>query len=336
MKHPPSPKLRQAAIDRLQLLIYRSDETLLRITRLLAHAMDAPYGAFSVLGKGDQEYVATHGFEVETMPWADTLCSVSTLSNEVLNISDTLEDDDYADLPVVTQPDGTRFYAGAPVRSPDNWVIGVLCAFGPEPKALSASQVEDLRDYARLVEEALLMRSAAIKDELTGLYNRRYLSQHLDREWRRAIRERLPITFVMFDIDHFKLYNDCKGHAQGDAVLAQVASIFREKFRRAGDTLARIGGEEFVAILPSTASDEAAKRVEGVFAAIRGQRIEHPQAPGGYLTISAGVVTVSHSEQLTKDDPNYFMELADRALYEAKNDGRDCFRVYNYEAKESG
>ena len=329
MPNSASDELRQKAIERLHLLLYRNDETLIRITRLTAHALNAPYAAFSVLGEGDQEYVATHNFDAETLPYADTLCSVSVLNEHTLNITDTFDHPDYAKLPVTQGPEGTRFYVGVPVKSPDNWVIGVLCVFGPEPRTLNAAELEDLHDFARLVEESLLMRSAAIKDDLTGLYNRRYFWEQMDREWRRAMREQLPISLVMFDLDHFKPYNDGYGHACGDEALRAVAAVFMNKIRRPGDIVARIGGVEFAAILlPSSDAGQALSLVNSILTTIHNLRIKHENTRSGFLTASAGIATVANLQLLKTLGTGKMLALANQALYEAKKNGRNQACAY--------
>src|SRR5690606_2420905 len=117
---------------------------------------------------------------------------------------------------------------------------------------------QDLSRLRMALERAnqRLQRLVAV-DTLTGIANRRHFDRVLDRELRRARRERLPLSLIFLDLDEFKRFNDTHGHTQGDEVLRRVARTLDESFRRGGDLVARYGGEEFVVILPGVDSHRA-------------------------------------------------------------------------------
>jgi diguanylate cyclase (GGDEF)-like protein len=172
------------------------------------------------------------------------------------------------------------------------------------------------------------LQEISIHDYLTGLYNRRYLFDFLDKELNRAQRYKVCFSVMIFDIDFFKKINDTYGHQSGDLVLKAISDKATEMTRRT-DLVARFGGEEFVMVMPHTGAKGAmtiAERlreaIEGMDIAVDGQTVK--------ITISAGVATYQpHPEKMTIDE---FIEKADKALYDAKSSGRN--RVLNAAAVE--
>lgn len=156
-------------------------------------------------------------------------------------------------------------------------------------------------------------------DALTGIANRRCFDERLKAEWKRAIREKTPLSLMMIDIDHFKLFNDRYGHVMGDNCLKDVASSLQKSLHRPDDLVARYGGEEFVIILPNT--KDVSTPAENCRLGIENLRVPHETSDiAQYVTISIGTVT------LIPDNQSEFIEFtdkADRALYEAKESGRN-------------
>jgi diguanylate cyclase (GGDEF)-like protein/PAS domain S-box-containing protein len=176
------------------------------------------------------------------------------------------------------------------------------------------------------LQEALRQQSTS--DALTGLYNRRYLEESLERELRRAARAKQPLSLVMFDLDHFKTFNDTFGHEAGDAVLREMgASLARTA--RAEDISCRFGGEEFLLILPGTSLEGARTRAERVRSQARKLAVMHQGRPLGIITVSLGVAAFPAHGLSAKE----LIASADAALYRAKKEGRD--RVAVAEAAES-
>jgi two-component system cell cycle response regulator len=155
---------------------------------------------------------------------------------------------------------------------------------------------------------------------LTGCINRRAFETRLKREWRQAKRRNSTLALLMIDIDHFKDINDSHGHAAGDVVLAEIGEIMR-KTARETDTVARVGGDEFVVMLPDTAWQGAMTFAER----LRRNVDEHKFAEEGKvamraITISVGVALAKGSDPVTEED---LMQTADRSLYKAKSGGRN-------------
>ena len=171
-------------------------------------------------------------------------------------------------------------------------------------------------------------------DALTGIANRRHFDRALDRELRRAHRDRQPLSLIFLDLDEFKRFNDSYGHARGDEVLRRVAQTLDETFRRGGDFVARYGGEEFAVVLPGVDARRA-----GLYAERLRRRIWRLSIPYGgshvsdRLTISAGVATVAPPATVT---PGELLHAADAALYRAKCLGRNRIQsASSEEAKRS-
>jgi diguanylate cyclase (GGDEF)-like protein len=166
------------------------------------------------------------------------------------------------------------------------------------------------------------LRSQSIRDPLTGLYNRRYLTEMLDREIRRAVRAEQSLGILMLDLDHFKNFNDTYGHEAGDTVLRETAS-FLGKSIRVEDIACRFGGEEFVVILPTADLNAAHARAERIRSKLREMTVLHQGQSLGMITISVGVAALPEHGTSAKE----LIEAADAALYRAKREGRD--RVVN-------
>ena len=155
-------------------------------------------------------------------------------------------------------------------------------------------------------------------DPLTGLKNRRYFDELMQHEATRADREGTPLSLVMIDLDHFKQFNDRYGHEAGDSVLATIALLLQEHFRGA-DVVCRLGGEEFVALLPGANTEQAESRAAELVARARGVSLQHGSVGLPSITLSCGVATYPcHARH-----PGELLGLADKALYQAKHQGRD-------------
>jgi diguanylate cyclase (GGDEF)-like protein/PAS domain S-box-containing protein len=165
------------------------------------------------------------------------------------------------------------------------------------------------------------LEELSFKDGLTGVSNRRMLDSVLEQEWVRARREQQALSLLLVDIDFFKQYNDFYGHMQGDDCLIQVAQVLSDAATRSRDFFARFGGEEFVMVLPETDADAAQKVAERCQKLIFKQQIPHEQSEvSQILTISIGSGTIvpTHNDELRD-----FLDNIDRALYQAKQAGRN-------------
>ena len=163
------------------------------------------------------------------------------------------------------------------------------------------------------------LRLQAVRDPLTGLYNRRYMQEFLERELHAARRKQRPVAVLMLDLDHFKRFNDTFGHSAGDRVLASVGEILLRSVR-VDDVACRYGGEEFTLILPECSLQQAMVRAESVRKRIEESRSQQELQPGDPITVSLGVAAFPE----TTDRVDLLLKLADEALYQAKRSGRNC------------
>jgi diguanylate cyclase (GGDEF)-like protein len=173
-----------------------------------------------------------------------------------------------------------------------------------------------------------LLRNQSIRDPLTGLYNRRYLEESLNRELQRAKRAGRNVSLVMLDLDHFKHFNDTFGHQVGDILLKEVAGVIKSRVR-AGDLPCRYGGEEFSLIVAEVDTEGTQKCVESIRESIKHLSLHHRGQTLGTITVSAGIATYPTHADNSED----LVRAADEALYEAKKAGRD--RIFVYEPLES-
>jgi diguanylate cyclase (GGDEF)-like protein len=193
-------------------------------------------------------------------------------------------------------------------------------------KVRAMQRIVQMRDslvvLTRKLDEANreLTRLSAI-DGLTGIPNRRQFDEALQREWRRGMRGRLPLSLVLVDVDFFKQFNDTYGHQAGDDCLIAVARQLGSQLKRPADVVARYGGEEFAAVLPETGREGALLVAESMRAAVKALGIPHASSTASNMvTISIGVATLA--PQLPDGAPG-MLAAADRALYEAKRQGRN-------------
>lgn len=219
--------------------------------------------------------------------------------------------------------------------------LGVLCLMRnsstPEGPMIPISD-SDARLATSLAEETALsfanlklrekLRYQSVRDPLTGLFNRRYLDETLERELPNAVRRNRNLGLIMIDVDHFKKFNDIHGHDAGDAVLRELGDFLTKSIRR-GDVACRYGGEEFVLVLVESSMEDTVRRAEELRIAFQHLSIKHRDVVLGKVTISAGVAALPNHGTTAAD----LLAAADAALLHAKEHGRD--RVLIAEAAAS-
>lgn len=208
--------------------------------------------------------------------------------------------------------------------------IGQIFLGADKHDALMDHKVAMLRNAGEQISLALanlnlqrVLREQSIKDPLTKLFNRRYLEETLARECARAQRNQIPLCVLILDIDHFKKVNDTYGHDAGDAVLVAFGSLLMGKVRKE-DVVCRLGGEEFVVVLPSAPLDMAVQRAEAICDAMRKMKVTF-QGQVIPTTVSIGVSQFPEHGL----DPEELLRRADTALYAAKQGGRDRVVVFD-------
>lgn len=175
--------------------------------------------------------------------------------------------------------------------------------------------------HLRLKRQNDMLENLASLDALTGVSNRRAYDLARDAEWRRCLRGKMPISFIMIDVDQFKQYNDNYGHGAGDECLSRIAKAINICIHRPGDILARYGGEEFSAIMSNTDREGALQMAQQFHAAVADLAISHEHSTvAPHVTISVGVATTTPSDGIT---PEQLSAAVDKLLYQAKESGRN-------------
>lgn len=193
-----------------------------------------------------------------------------------------------------------------------------------------AKQIEDLAKELKIRDQEYRevdreLKRLAVKDTLTGIFNQRYFSTALMMEWRRMLRDNGPVSLFSVDIDGLRYYNDNFGLHAGDACIKKVADILSMQVKRPGDVVARLSGDRFGVLLPNTNRENALRLAENVLSAVQGLNIASTGSPmGNRLTVSIGLACwVPNRDR----DHEELMALADKALVEARDAGRNQIKV---------
>jgi diguanylate cyclase (GGDEF)-like protein len=184
----------------------------------------------------------------------------------------------------------------------------------------------------QIVNHLRTIEYLSIMDQLTDMPNRRNFDNRLHVEWGRATRENIPICLLMMDVDHFKNYNDTHGHQQGDKALRMISNVLTQTLKRTSDFPARWGGEEFTALLPNTDTSGGLVIAEQIRENIEAAVILHDNGLMTRLTMSIGVyahIPTAFSLEGVTCSVDEFISRADKALYSAKNAGRNRVCIYD-------
>ncbi|MFH0784900.1 MAG: diguanylate cyclase [Pseudomonadota bacterium] len=178
-----------------------------------------------------------------------------------------------------------------------------------------------VQNHLELKRQRDILERLSLTDSLTGIPNRLFFDECLEKEWKRVLRNNSCLSLVMMDIDHFKAYNDNYGHQAGDVCLREIAGELHATAIRAGDFFARYGGEEFACILPETESSGAEYIAVSMMTRVAALKIPHAfSSVVPYVTLSIGIATTVPCQGTL---PGGLIEMADKMLYEAKAKGRN-------------
>ena len=307
------------------------------LARLASYICDTPVALVSFIDKDRLWFKARVGLEISQLSRDQSFCAHAINQPESLfMVPDATQDARFAANPLVTSAPHIRFYAGVPLVTPENQLVGTLCVIDMVPRELNLPQQEALRTLAyqvvtqleiqrkidkleesdeQLQTSLIQLQTLSVTDGLTGLKNRRAFEERLNEEFSRARRYGTQLSFLLLDVDNFKQFNDTFGHLAGDELLQALARLL-EKHNRIEDFVARYGGEEFAIIIPNTDLESALITAERCRSEI--EKLPHQ------VTISIGVSTLS----ATMPNANALVAAADIALYDAKNNGRNRVKIY--------
>jgi diguanylate cyclase (GGDEF)-like protein len=351
MIKPPKPwdeEERLAALRRYEVLDTASEAAFDDLVKIASELCGVPAATVSLIDSDRQWFKARHNVDLAETSRDESFCGHAILEpDSVMIVPDATADERFHDNPMVTADGGIRFYAGVPLKSDDGYAVGTLCVFGGEAMQLDPARLEALKALSRQVSRLLELRrvskdlnlqlrdrewyeqqlhdyQAALEtqnaelaeqtrtDPLTGLPNRRAFAASLAAEMEKARLSGRRLCVAVLDIDHFKLINDLHGHAEGDKVLVELASMLKSQFA-GGGMAARYGGEEFVLLLPDSDAGKARLQCEFVRQSVALLPIGLP------VTVSIGVAEIRRHD----DTPEDAFRRADEALYAAKRAGRD-------------
>ena len=310
---------RVAALHRLNVLDTAVEEPFEKIVTLVRTVLAVPMATVTLVDRDRQWFKAKLGVGPQETPRGISFCTHTIQQREPLIVENADMDPRFAGNPLVIGPPYIRSYAGIPLRTPEGYNIGSLCAMDSRPRQFSPADIAILKNFANIVCDELELRMIAQVDHLTGALTRRGFVEQAEREIARSRRYDRPSSLVMIDLDHFKSVNDTHGHAAGDQVLMQVAEIAKVALRPS-DVFGRLGGEEFAMLLPETKGDEAMVVAERMRAAIANHSVRLPDGKTLSVTASFGVAALAPGHATFPA----WLESADTMLYAAKAAGRNC------------
>ncbi|MBP8231826.1 diguanylate cyclase [Rhizorhabdus sp.] len=307
---------RQAAVDRYEIVDTLPEDQFDRITDLVRTVLRVPMSTITLIDRDRQWFKSRAGVTATETPRSIAFCDRAIRTHAPLVVEDAREHPMFRDNPLVTGEPNVVAYAGVPLRSPDGYNIGTLCAIDVERRAFSAEHIDVLGKLAAIVVDELELRRIAASDALTGLLSRRAMLQAIETTVRDGAEGGIAGSLILLDIDHFKTINDAFGHPAGDEVLRSVA---RSCVAEAGNDamVGRLGGEEFALLLPRTGAPEALALSDRLRAAVSALQLDVIDARR--VTISAGVSTAHHPVGSVAR----WLSIADALLYDAKRAGRD-------------
>jgi len=317
MKTPDTPaneKERLKTLRSTDILDTDPEERFDRLTRMAQRVFGVSIALVSLVDENRQWFKSKAGLDACETGRDISFCGHAILGNDIFIIEDALEDERFADNPLVTGEPKIRFYAGAPLRYLDGNKLGTLCIIDQKPRIMDEDDCTMLRDLAEMAEGELSAIQLATIDDLTKISNRRGFISLAQNSINLCARQETPVSMVFLDLDKFKPINDQFGHAEGDHALIAFADLMRKSFRDS-DVFARIGGDEFVVLLTNTEQENAAE----IVARFRGQVDTYNlQAKRGYdLCFSDGIVSMLPDQDSLVDD---LLREADVLMYEKKLD----------------
>ncbi|WP_438969884.1 diguanylate cyclase domain-containing protein [Methylophaga sp.] len=255
---PANDKSRVFTLRSLDLLDTNKEERFDRLTRLAMRIFEVPIALVSLVDENRQWFKSCQGLSISETSRDVSFCGHAILGDDAFVIQDTHQDPRFDDNPFVINEPYIRFYAGYPITYVEGTKLGTLCLIDHKPRHFSQREKLILKELAELVEHEIHATQIATMDELTEIYNRRGFLSAANQALNLCRRESVPVSLVFLDLNKFKQVNDNFGHEEGDNVLKQFAENLKQVSRQT-DILGRIGGDEFVLLLPNALDAEVEK-----------------------------------------------------------------------------
>jgi diguanylate cyclase (GGDEF)-like protein len=313
---PADDARRVEALRRLRILDSAPEERFDRLTRLAKRLFKVPIALVGFVDKDRVWFKSRQGLDIEETPREQSFCAHAIMGDGIMVVPDAMDDERFADNPLVTGDPRIRFYAGRPVKTPDGAQMGTLCILDVNPRALTEEDELLLNDLAVLVEEEFRTLQLVTTDELTGITNRRGFKRIAFHTLALCRRLKRPAALVLLDLDHFKEVNDTLGHQAGDAVLKEFSQHLFRAFRDS-DVVARLGGDEFCVLLSGTDEAQAKLPLRALQNQIDNAAALAPEKPR--ISFSAGVAQYDPAQHGSVDE---LLHQADLRMYEQKRADR--------------
>jgi diguanylate cyclase (GGDEF)-like protein len=314
---PVDEEQRLRDLERHGVIGTASDEHFDRIVELASSIFQVPMSLISLVEKDRQWFLTRKGLDASETPRTMAFCAHAIAEDGVLVVPDALQDERFCTNPLVVDAPHIRFYAGAPLRSPDGHNLGTLCVIDQQPRQPSAEQIHQLQLLSELVMREIELRRIALLCPITGLPTRQTFLAIGNREYRRARQDGQPLSLLCFDIDNLRQVNNRWGHPAGDKLLLDLVTVSRGYLREV-DFAARLGDGEFALLLVGLNHDQAMGLADNLRQAVAA-------IPGVYshsdfqLHISGGLTSLGPADHSFAD----LMQRAARALELAKSNGRN-------------
>jgi diguanylate cyclase (GGDEF)-like protein len=316
---------RLTQLESLALMDTPAEERFDRIVRIARRLFAARSVAVTLVGETRAWFKASVGFEIPQIAREYAPASIVVSTGERVIVRDAVADPRFAGNPLVHGATAIRFYAGVPLMAGEGSVVGALEIFDVEPRALTAEELEALDDLAALIEGELratprgasrMSQTAASRiDSLTRLWNRDAVLEILEREMAYAADAKTPLAVLLADVDGLREVNGQLGHTAGDTVLREVARHIRASVRPY-DSVGRVGGEEFLVVVPGADAEVALRAAERIRLSIASK------GTSPSVTISLGAVAVQPGQTTAE-----LQLLTERALHSAKAAGGNQTRL---------
>ena len=309
---PENESERLHALKTLQILDTTHEERFDRVTPMAKRIFGVSISLVSLIDQDRQWFKSKQGFEATEMPRDISFCGHAINQDGLFIVPNASKDERFFDNPLVTSAPNIRFYAGYPLKIRGGLNIGTLCLLDEAPREMDEEDQLLFKDLGAIIEQEIRSIQLATLDALTLISNRRGFLNLVDYGFKVCQRNKISMSFLLFDLNKFKAINDQYGHHEGDFVLVKFAQLMIETFRNS-DVIGRLGGDEFVAMM--TSSDE--ENTNTILARFE-VAIEEANATMNKpykIEYSVGLVHFQHNTEKT---PEEMIQAADAAMYKNK------------------